>query len=150
MPHVDLFEFSGLAVIIEWPSGLVYSNQTGGHSCLHPELQGALIPLRNDVEHPSGKLLSPETDLFAYFQGPPHDGTGATLGLSEADADFIDSVLRKWKLTHVRVDRARLSESHEAWVWVLVHEEPPNPARPLFHGFGPYPLRGVLVWTNTD
>ena len=147
---VRLYEQAGLALVVEAPTGVVYSNQTGGYSCLQPELEGALIPLRNDVELPSKKLLSPEHELCDYFEGPPHKGTGAVRGLSGSDADVIDGVLDKWRIPWVRVDRERLEQSHEAWVHVLVSPEPSDTPAPLFRGFEPYPARAVLTWCNSD
>jgi len=51
----------------------------------------------------------------------------------------------------VTVDRARLSESQEAWVFVLVDSpaegEPESSDIPLY-GFGR--TRGVLTWVNSD
>jgi hypothetical protein len=36
---------AGLGLIIEHPTGVIYSNQTGGNFCLQPELEGAFVPL---------------------------------------------------------------------------------------------------------
>jgi len=145
---VRLYDQVGLSLIVEAPTGVVYSNQTGGTACLQPELEGALLPLGNCVELPSNKLISPEEDLCEYFEGV-HDGTGATNGLSDADADVIDAALDKWRIGWVRVDRSRLRESHEAWVYALLSPEPEAQV-PLFWGFDPYPARGVLTWSNSD
>ncbi len=151
-PVVQLWESVGLGVIIDYPSGLVYSNQTGGTSCLHPEAEGVFVPLRNDTGYRDPKLISPENDLFDYFEGPKHRGTGATSGLDSADADFIDSVLANCSLAGVlSVDRERLGESHEAWVHVVVHREEQNEDElKIFRGLGPYPRCGLLTWSNTD
>jgi len=51
-------------------------------------------------------------------------------------------------LHNVTVDRRRLHESHEAWVFVRI--DAPKGPFPLFEGLGPFPLDGVLTWTNTD
>jgi len=163
-PTVRLWDGVGLGLIIECPSGVVYSNQTGGTSCLRPEMEGVFVPLRNDYEVPSLKLMSPEISFAAYFEGPAHPGTGATGGLSGADADFIDSTLETWHLSSfLSVDRARLRESHEAWVFVRVLGAdadqqysrsitmPSDPfALSVVFGFEPYPRSGVLTWGNSD
>lgn len=152
MALIRLWELAGLALIVERSTGVQYSNQTGGTMCLQPEIEGILIPIRNDVELESWRLLSPENELYRYFEGPPHQGTGACSGLSHEDADFIDEVLRQYKMNeYLSVDRSRLAESHEAWVFVLVNEEPARDSiTPLFTDLGPYPARGVLTWSNTD
>ena len=74
-------------------------------------------------------------------------------------------MLAKWQLSDsLFIDEARLSDSHEAWVYVIVHrDEGPQQFEKvvvhgpggqdnlrLFHGFGPYPRAGVLTWGNTD
>ncbi len=153
MPTIDLScDAAGLGLIIAFPSGVVYSNQTGGTSCLHPECEGIYIPLRNDTEEGASEggrdrqLRSPEHELVEYFFRGKYEGSGATWGLDEEDAIFIESVLAKWDLGEcVRIDRDRLVESHEAWVHVTVVGE-----HQAFSGFGPYPRSGILTWTNSD
>jgi hypothetical protein len=115
-------------------------------------VEGVYIPPRNDVSHEEHRLLGPGNDLFAYFEGPKHQGTGATSGLDAEDADFIDAILRSNALSDsISVDRTRLRESHEAWVHVLVHREEENQHDlKIFCGLGPYPRPGILTWTNTD
>lgn len=147
--QIRLWESIGLGLIVEWPSGVSISNQTGGTSCLHPKVEGVFVPLRNDCELPGERLLSPETELVAYFEGPKHMGAGATQGLNEDDADFIMRVLSKWRLdATIVVDRSRLLDSHEAWVHVVIIGNDDKDF-PLFD-FAPYPRRGVLTWSNSD
>ncbi len=150
-PHISLIGHAGTGVIIEHPTGVIYSNQAGGTACLHPEIEGTFVPFGNDVLIEQGRrLLSPQDDLESYFEGPKHRGTGATNGLDAEDADFIDGVLQR---AHVRqwieVDRDRLKESCEAWVFVTVLGDESSPF-PICSGFGPYPKRGVLTWVNSD
>jgi hypothetical protein len=151
-PVIQLWESVGLGLIVEHPSGIIYSNQTGGTSCFHPEVEGVFVPLRNEMDHEGPRLISPENDLFAYFEGPKHGGAGATSGLDSDDADFIDDLLRKHSLGDiVAVDRERLRESHESWVHVTVkQEEKSDHGIKIFRGLGPYPRPGVLTWSNTD
>lgn len=149
-PKVTLFEHAGLGLIIEYPSGVAYSNQTGGTSCSAPILEGVFVPLRNDYAMPSRELLSPEHALISYFDGPKWRGTGATQGIDADDADFIERVLSEHRLSHcITVDRTRLGDSHEAWIHVTVTAEEGTVAS-VFRGFHPYPRRGVLTWSNTD
>ncbi|MDI1444498.1 DUF6210 family protein [Polyangium sp. 6x1] len=54
-----------------------------------------------------------------------------------------------WGLSRfITVDRARLADSHEAWVWALVTSDGDDLAG--FSGFGPYPRPAVLTWSNSD
>jgi hypothetical protein len=150
MPIVQLWQAVGLFLIIEYPSGIAYSNQTGGTSCSHPKVEGLLVPLRNDIA--TRCLLSPENELYDYFEGPKYCGTGAIGGLDAEDVSFIESVLEKYRLSScISIDRSRLADSHEAWVYVKVEgEERSEDALKVFAGLGPYPRSGVLTWTNTD
>jgi len=152
MPIVQLWEAVGLGLIIEYPSGIAYSNQTGGTSCSHPKVEGLLVPLRNDTEYETRRLLSPENELYDYFKGPKYCGTGAIGGLDVEDVSFIESVLEKYRLSScISIDRSRLADSHEAWVYVNVErEERSEDHLKIFAGLGPYPRSGVLTWTNTD
>jgi hypothetical protein len=77
-------------------------------------------------------------------------GAGAISGLDNDDADFIDRTLERAQLDSVfRVDRYRLSESHEAWVHLVLTSSGTD-AHPIFRGFAPYPRRAVLTWGNSD
>ncbi len=120
-PVVELWDHDGFGLIIDYPSGVLYSNQTGGTSCMSPSAEGVYAPLKNNVDPNSYKFTSPEIELFGYFEGPKHQGSGATDGLDEEDANFIDAVLERWELSDsLKVDRERLEESHEAWVYVTI------------------------------
>ena len=145
--HIELLELAGLGVIIACKSGVVYTNQTGGTSCLSPEIEGAFVPLRNDTALGDYRLISPANDLFEYFSGEPHSGTGATSGLTHKDADFIDGLLEKHSLSSsMVVDRMNLASSHEAWVHVNIIRNDPT----VFMGLDPLPASGILTWENTD
>ena len=74
-PMIELWEGVGLGVIFCYPTGVRYSNQTGGTSCLHPSVEGSFVTLRNDCELKANSLLSPENDLLSYLEGPKHHGT---------------------------------------------------------------------------
>jgi hypothetical protein len=148
-PVVELWDGVGLGLIVAFPSGVIYSNQTGGTSCLHPELEGVFVPLRSTVLPNTWELQSPERALLACFEDPKHREAGATKGLDEQDADVIDAVLQKARLgSVVRVARDHLHESQEAWVHVTVLSDDTN--IPVFHGFGSYPRSGILTWGNSD
>ena len=105
------------------------------------------------MSHAEQKFLSPERLLLEYFEGPKHQGSGATSGLDVEDADFIDGLLQSWRLgAFLEVDRGKLRDSHEAWVYVRImgDETVDDDFLSLASGFGPYPKRGVLTWTNSD
>jgi hypothetical protein len=161
---VNLWGHAGTGLIIKCATGIAYTNQSCGHHCLHPEQEGAFVPVGNDVALPSRELISKEYELTAYFEGAPWHGSGAATGLTEADADFIDRILAdRPDLRQIRVDRSRLTESHEAWVHVLVNEEEGPMVGSIgadmthvlqrlttISGFGPFPLEAILTWNNSD
>jgi hypothetical protein len=151
-PVIQLLDSIGTSLIVEWPSGIWYSNQTGGTSCLHPLSEGVLVPIGNDFALDPPKLLGIEDDLIGYFSGPPWNGSGATTGITRTDADAIDRILsRNMSFTGIRVDRGRLLESHEAWVHVTMDPDTGPYAVPqLLDGFDPFPRRAVLTWSNSD
>ncbi|KYG09597.1 hypothetical protein BE21_16980 [Sorangium cellulosum] len=131
---------AGLGVILQHPSGVLYTNQTRGVCCAQPEMEGVFVPF--DAEESWLRLN-------AYFVGPKYEGTGAMQGLDDEDATFIESVVRDARTgVPLIVDRSRLKESHEAWVHVLIEGEAEKIG--VVSGFGPYPRRGVLTWPNSD
>jgi hypothetical protein len=147
--HFHLWDLDGWGVIISWPSGVMMGNQTGGYSCLQPEMEGVFYPLSNGYTTP-GQAVPPVDVLMKYFVGPRWGGEGATRGLEEEDADFIDRLLkRQGFFPGIQVDRSRLRESHESWVHMVLTGDGPESA-PVLRGFGPYPRAGVLTWPNSD
>lgn len=146
MPSIELDDTVGLGLIISYESGVVYSNQTGGTACLSPEYEGVFLSLRNDCAIENNSLLSPEIDLCEYFKGPVHKGAGATNGIDSKDIEYIESVLKKYKLdSFISIDRNQTKKSHEAWVYVLITSD-----SDVFSGFEPFPREAVLTWTNSD
>lgn len=149
---IRLWEHVGTGLIIQWQSGIEYSNQVMGTSCAQMSAEGVFVPIGNDVILPSNELISPENDLFKYFKGPPHCGSGAQAGLSEEDAIFIETCLHKdHGLQNISVDRKLLRKSCGAWVHVVVNEPlEKKKSMQTYQGFGPFPVSGILTWTNTD
>ncbi len=42
------YELNGLALIVSARTGILYRNQTGGHSCYQTEIEGYLVPIAGD------------------------------------------------------------------------------------------------------
>ena len=140
-PTIELWEFSGVGVIIARPSGVAYSNQTGGTSCLHPEMEGVFAPLTD-------AFLDQQAKLYNFFTSRKWRGC-CDRGIDEETADFVDAVLAEsWQTQMLRVDRSRLADSHEAWVHVVVLEGRAAPDGCLLSGFTG--ARGVFTWENSD
>ena len=149
-PIIRLYASWGLGLIIEYPSGVMYSNQVGGFSCLHPELEGVFIPLFDEL-----KGEHQETQLLNFFTGNKWMGNCAR-GIDAETADFVDEVLIQSVATDVlRVDRQKLAQSCEAWVHVKIGEHIDTDLRnttqyKLSSLSSFYGKKGVLTWANSD
>lgn len=146
--RVLLYDIEKIMLIIEDPAGVRYQNQVGGVVCWQAELEGILCPLDIDAENAS------------CIENLPY--TSGAQGISAEVADRIDAILASRPSTSfLRVDRARLDESWEAWVYVLVgattgavSPDMPVTDMPLdtdmmpIRGFDT--VRGVLTWPNSD
>ncbi len=142
---VRLYDHAGTALVVPHPSGIVYSNQAGGQACLQPQVEGFLVPIANDVGlAPLYGFRSPENDLLRYFKKLQWCGAPLTV----RDAEEIEAIMHSLPLwAGLRVDRDRLSESIEAWVFVTITDCGTNPI--LVDGIA-YPVRAILTWTNSD
>lgn len=144
-----------LGLILLCSSGVAYTNQTGGLYCTHPSAEGVFMPIGTGAQ---------QAALAHVFGG------GASSAIDAREADLIDEVLSRSDDTNIlSVDRERLTDSHEAWVFVTVaphpsryprlplvgsaetYADPHSPIRqsfsPIF-GFGG--ARGILTWPNRD
>jgi hypothetical protein len=173
-PLIRLYDAGGLGLIVLFPSGVLYSNQVEGASCDQPQAEGIYVPLVDEV-------VNQEEQLYKWFTGYTYvDGIvklngGGTSGIDPEDADAIDAILHARLLTSfISVDRSKLKESCEAWVYVKIINQPPE--RPVSYSSGvgktasgltvtdaDYPLgvfmyplygfgecTGILTWNNSD
>lgn len=165
MPLIEIPSDIGLSLIVKWPAGFAYFNQTGGYSCQQSWAEGIFVPL-------AAPSSSTEDQLYEMFGPSSKYGGHCADRINEEDADRIDALLA----THlhvfegeriIRVDRERLATSWEAWVHVRIGPHPSRPPRlPLALG-GPAPLgsdenaffwpffglpsdQAILTWTNSD
>lgn len=127
---------AGVGVIAFGNSGVIYQNQTAGSACLVAEAEGHLIPLSNDAP-PNDYGASLEAKLSELFAGVD--------AVDSSVAAAIDALFASHPNTScVSVDRERMADSREAWVYVLLSQNEFSP----FDGFDAY--RGVLTWPNSD
>jgi hypothetical protein len=83
-PIIRLWQLTGLGLIIAHPSGVIYSNQTGGYACDHRELEGVFVPLTDpDVdqyapldEHFYTARSGGDTATPGSTKRPPRSSTG--------------------------------------------------------------------------
>jgi hypothetical protein len=141
-----LYESVGTGLIIKAKTGIVWTTQAGGVSCLQPECEGLFVPFGNDttLDH---KLISFENTLFELFAG----GTGG-MTFAEGWAQPFERALERYAAEHwlpfgrIELDRTRLDDSIEGWVHVIYRPTPEFPA--LFDGVGEPPFEAVLTWTS--
>ncbi|EQA72902.1 DUF6210 family protein [Leptospira noguchii] len=134
-PIIRLWGMENIGLIIEYQTGIIYSNQTGGYACLQPEVEGFLVPLE-DLEN---KI---QQSLQEYFTGPKwrswcHD---------EETADFIDSLLKPFY--YLKVNRSKLLQSHEAWIYMELLLQKGDLEYQIYSGF--LEKSGILTWGNSD
>ena len=110
-PVIQLWGERLFGMIVIRPSGVYYSNQTGGYACYHPMEEGVFIPLGKES-------VDQEKELCDYFTGAKWAGWCCE-GIDEETAGFIEALMAKSHLTQsITVDRTRLQDSQEAWVYV--------------------------------
>ena len=145
-PKIELWDTVGTGIIIPFKSGVLVSNQTGGHSCLQPEVEGVYVPIGNDYGAGGYRFISADIKLNAYFEGDKYKGSGATSGIDLDDAKFIDSVIAELGLSScLSVDLTKLKDSHEAWIWLNFLSNDYE----HFSGFDSV-KNVVLTWSNSD
>ena len=133
---IDLGWYEGLGLIILHPSGVLYTNQVGGHGCFHPEVEGVFLPLKTCENRTELKSLE------EHFKG-------SWDSLNEFEANLVDTVLQKsgQDLSWISVDRSRLKDSFEAWVYVKLNPKKTH-AHESLTGFDG--SLGILTWPNSD
>lgn len=128
--EVNLWSLSDLGLIILCNSGVVYSNQVGGVSCMQFSEEGILTIIEDDIEYVRNGLFEITKDYPTY--------------LTLDHADKIDLLFSQHSCaSYIKVDRSRISESMEAWIYVDVEE-----CMFPINGFGK--SKGVLTWSNSD
>jgi hypothetical protein len=140
-PIIRLWQVNGIGLIIAHPSGVIYSNQTGGFACNHRKMEGVFVPLANsDVDQ--------QAELEAYFTGPKWRGHCYN-GIDEETAGVIERILKSSFLTStLKVDRERLLESEEAWIHVNISTETGEGESYAIDDFPGG--TGVITWDNSD
>lgn len=140
MRTVLLYDLTQCALILPAPSGIEYMQQCGGTSCFQRTLEGGLVPIAYNLL-PQQYEQSLEAGLARLF---PEGNPG---GVEEAEADEIDRLLAaSFTTAAIRVDRAQLHRSVEAWVYVVV--DPATFKGSPFDGWDRF--EAVLTWANSD
>ncbi len=138
-PVVSLDFIGGLGLIIQVPSGVLFTSQVGGVATLFPRIEGIFVPLIEErMDH--------QSLLRAHFIGPKWRGQ-CYAGIDQDDADVVDRVLSlSFQTAGITVDRSRLADSCEAWIYVTITDQTDDHLP--YAGFGS--CKGVLTWINSD
>jgi hypothetical protein len=139
---IDLvWQLDRVGLILSHPSGVTYSNQTGGYACYHPEMEGVFVPLGEQA-------IIQQERLEEYFIGPKWQGACYN-GIDEETVDFVDCVLAASPLTRrLKVNRDKLAESHEAWIYVIISPSDREDDIPELQEVTTG--TGVITWVNSD
>ncbi|MCB1277693.1 DUF6210 family protein [Prosthecobacter sp.] len=131
---IDLWDNDLPGLIIACKSGVTYTNQVGGYACRHPEIEGVFVPLPGSMSE----------KLDAHFTGPKWCGHCYD-AIDDETASTVDEILAELAFvsTTVRVDRKKLADSCEAWIWVTISSN-----GYLWPGLSEE--NGVLTWGNSD
>jgi Family of unknown function (DUF6210) len=135
--RVCLWNLEQAALIILQPSGITYLNQTIGNTCFQSEAEGVLAPITNDP--PLDNLY------FGSLAYKLQKLTGNKHFLDEPDAEAIDELLAtNLGGDTIRVDRTKLKDSYEAWIFVIIDE---NNSGDLIDFAG---RKAILTYPNSD
>lgn len=140
-PRVLLWDIDRAFLIVEWENQIAYENQVGGLDCRVGVQEGILVPLGFSEE-----------ELDKLFK-LPFEASG--LGITPTLADQMDALFSgRPSFFYISVDRERLQDSCEAWVYVRLGTVPEvkrrDDASYLGMAYGVSGRRGVITWPNSD
>jgi len=129
---ISLYNLSELGLILEdTTSNVVYLNQTGGLLCHQRYARGIFVFVEN-WNKSLLKIIAP------YMEN--------VVGLTAKDADFLDAAFADTdNADHISVDRTKLEQSAEAWIFVKIN---PDAGSDYYSGFSA--KAGILTWENSD
>lgn len=118
-------------LILQVPSGVVYSTQAGCVACHHPETEGYLIDVGNISE------------IEQYCEYTTDFCNKNTL-------NEINGLLSQQESTgyKISVDENRIDEAQEAWLPVVM-KKIDSEIFPSIHSF-PDEMKAILIWENCD
>lgn len=116
-----LYDLQGPALILPLPTGVTYTQQTGGLYCYQRQATGALLPVSEIFLTAALMTAASDDNLITNQDANEIDKAWAEIG---GDIRMV-------------VDRTRLEDSEEAWVRVKIIME---------H----YAGNAILTWENSD
>jgi hypothetical protein len=130
MKTIELDNIEDIGAIIPMKTGVRWTNQVGGNSCLHPELEGVYIPIIKFDETANDPLYN-VWDM-------------------DYDAKIVGKFLLTFGISSVFEPITNFPEKlQEAWIWVQVRSD--CDCSGIQIGF--YPFAGmpcVITYRNSD
>ena len=128
---VQLWESQTASLLVEAPTGAIYTNQCGGTACSHPEVEGFEVPVSYFDDGEAYKLLC---DFWFEPVGDP-----CWVNLIEERLTALNTVVAGYinapNNMHMKVDESRIYTMAWGEAWV-----------PVTSAYGP----GILTWMNSD
>jgi len=134
---VDLWGAEGIIILCK--SGVIYTNQAGGHACKHPHAEGVFIPLSALNLEKKDKLLA---GLDALFLGDKYCGW-CDDGIDKDDAKYLNRLFKKCNCPF-KIDETRLKDCMEAWLYIIITEDIDGRLK------GVKGRKAILTWSNSD
>lgn len=136
---IDVCMNNGVGIIISYKSGVFFTNQTGGLACHHPIYEGIYTPL--DLDNPISFFNDIHlADIFDAY-------TTKDFIITLDDADKLDIIFSKHpNMKRFIVDRSKLKESEEAWIYVIMKHD--NYQYADIQGFKE--CKAVIIYENSD
>lgn len=128
---VELWQSPGAFLVIEKPTNVFYTNQVGGICCMHPKVEGFLVPLDRYMGN-LDTLAELTEDYWPELPVDPKELKGLVSQLTPTSND------QDW---HLEPDINRINDKNypcgEAWI----------PVKVLYNK---QELKGWLTWENSD
>lgn len=110
MKTIDMMSYPYPCLIIPCKSGIIIKQQTGGLSCTHHEVEGIVLPL---------PMQGYDLHQFMNALEVLHPGCyGNSLTFEEA-CKLDSNVIKRYNVP-LEVNKEKISESTEAWVYVRI------------------------------
>lgn len=134
-----------LGMIVPMPTGITWSNQTGGVSCSHPSIEGLFVPLEN-YRTPS-RAQDPFYDRWGQ---KPEDALPLIRRLLEA-SKYLQEIFESPTLEELQQMRELTLGAQEAWIPLKVKTGPRGIRSPIPPHVQPFMGRVViLTYPNSD
>lgn len=122
------------SLIVEWPTGIKYTAQTGGIGCDHPVCEGFVMGLPQLFE---------KFDDCSYGCHHLWEMEDARIKL----ADDLDIFFKDNHYDYLQIDRSRLKDLTEGWWPVIISRELGDH---FMNGTHPGPFKGFIHTGNCD